>query len=92
MRIEREFVSYLAREVTRRLLAAELISATHPAQVIAWVQAAMAEEFAVEDKINEEARAILAQHEAEMQRLGASYSDAFKKIKNELVKQKKVVL
>lgn len=92
MRLEREFVSYLAREVTRRLLAAEVIGATHPAQVIAWVQAAMAEEFAVEDRINEEARAILAQHEAEMQRFGASYSDAFKKIKNELVKQKKVVL
>lgn len=92
MHLSREYVSYLAREVTHRLVDRKLIAAPNPPAVAAWVHQAMVDEFGVEDRINEEARAILAQHEAEMQRLGASYSEAFKKIKAELVRQHKVVL
>ncbi|MGH9534833.1 MAG: DUF507 family protein [Terriglobales bacterium] len=92
MHLSREYVSYLAREVTHRLAEQKLIHAPDLAVVTEWVHSAMVEELSVEERINAEARSILAAHEAEMQRLGASYADAFKKIKAELVRQKKVVL
>lgn len=92
MQLSREYVSYLARAVTHRLADRKLIAAPDLAAVTEWVHAAMVEELSVEERINAEARAILDAHEADMQRLGASYADAFKKIKAELVRQKKVVL
>ncbi|MGH9417503.1 MAG: DUF507 family protein [Terriglobales bacterium] len=91
MRIAREFVSYLSRQLAGHLAAEKLVTA-EPHALQAAIHRALEEEFAVEDRINEEARAILATHTEEMQRLGATYSDAFKKIKAELVRQRKVVL
>jgi hypothetical protein len=92
MRIAREYMTYLSRVLTERALGEKLISAPDPHAVTEAIHRAIEHEFAVEDRINEEARAILSAHAEEMQRLGASYSDAFKKIKAELVRKHKVVL
>jgi hypothetical protein len=92
MRIAREYITYLSRALTARLTAEKLIAAPDAAALTALIHGALEEEFAVEDRINEEARAILATHAAEMQRLGASYGDSFKKIKAELVRKHKAVL
>lgn len=92
MQIAREYVTYLARELTNRLIEQHVIETARPAAAIEAVQRALQEEFAVEDRINDEARAILAQHAGEMERLGASYAEVFKKIKAELVRKHKVVL
>ncbi len=92
MPIAREYVTYLSRELTRRLIEAKAIEAPRTAAVADWVHQAITEELNVENRINEEARAILSAHSAQMQQLGAGYSEAFRKIKNELVRQKKVVL
>ncbi|MGH9476587.1 MAG: DUF507 family protein [Terriglobales bacterium] len=92
MRVAREYTTYLARALAERLLAEHLISAPDPKALTVVIHRALQEEFGVEDRINDEARAILASHAAEMQQFGASYGDAFKKIKAELVRQQKVVL
>lgn len=92
MQLSREYISYLAREVTHRLADSKLIAVPDLPAATALVHQAMAEELSVEERINAEARSILDAHEADMQRLGASYADAFKKIKAELVRQRKVVL
>lgn len=92
MRIAREYVTYLSRVLGQKLVAEGLIAAPDPASLAAAIHQALDREFSVEDRINEEARAILQAHAGEMQRLGATYSDAFKKIKAELVRKHKVVL
>lgn len=92
MRIAREYLTYLSRALAERLVAEKLISTPDPAALVGAIHAALEAEFGVEDRINEEARAILTSHQEEMQRLGASYGDAFKKIKAELVRKHKVVL
>lgn len=92
MQIAREYVTYLARELTNRLIEQHVIETAHPAAAIEAVHRALQEEFGVEDRINDEARAILAQHSGEMERLGASYAEMFKKVKAELVRKHKVVL
>lgn len=92
MRVAREFISYMSREVARDLLATHQIECDDRAALVGWIEHAMTAEFSVEDRINEEARAILSQHEGEMQRLGASYAEAFKKIKAELARKHKAIL
>ncbi|MGH9393332.1 MAG: DUF507 family protein [Terriglobales bacterium] len=92
MRIAREYITYMSRVLGERLAASKIIAAPDPHALIEVIHKALEEEFAVEDRINDEARAILSTHAAEMQRLGASYGDAFKKIKAELVRKHKVVL
>jgi hypothetical protein len=52
----------------------------------------MLEELSLEDRINDEVRAILEQYSEEMRTSGASYQEMFKKVKNELVRKYKAVL
>lgn len=92
MLFSREYVGYLAREVTKRLIAAEMIEAQNLAAVTERVNAAMVEELSLEDRINDEVRAILEQYSDEMRKSGASYQEMFKKVKNELVRKYKAVL
>lgn len=92
MLFSREYVGYLAREVTKKLIAAEMIEAENPAMVTERVNTAMLEELSLEDRINDEVRAILEQYSDEMRKSGASYQEMFKKVKNELVRKYKAVL
>jgi hypothetical protein len=92
MLFSREYVGYLAREVTKKLIAAEMIEAENPAMVTERVNSAMLDELSLEDRINDEVRAILEQYSDEMRKSGASYQEMFKKVKNELVRKYKAVL
>ncbi|PYX80557.1 MAG: DUF507 domain-containing protein [Acidobacteria bacterium] len=92
MLFSREYVGYLAREVTKKLIAAEMIETSQLAAVTERVHAAMVEELGLEDRINDEVRAILEQYSDEMRQSGASYQEMFKKVKNELVRKYKAVL
>ena len=92
MMLSREYVGYLAREVAKKLIAGEFIETADTAGLTARVHAAMVEELALEDRINDEVRAILEQYSDEMRKSGASYQEMFKKVKNELVRKYKAVL
>ena len=92
MLFSKEYVGYLAREVTKKLVAAEMIETAHLPAVTERVHAAMLEELSLEDRINDEVRAILEQYSDEMRQSGASYQEMFKKVKNELVRKYKAVL
>jgi len=52
----------------------------------------MLDELSVEDRLNEDVRKILEQHGEEMKQVGASYEEMFKKVKKQLVRERKVVL
>lgn len=88
----KEYVGYLARQIVRRLKEGEFIDAPHPNTVIEKMNAAMADELALEDRINEEVRAILEAYSDEARSMGADYQEAFKRIKVQLVKKYKAVL
>ena len=92
MLISRDYLGYLAREVTKKLIAGEFIEAKNSASVTVRVNAAMLDEIALEDRINDEVRAILEQYSEDMRRTGASYQEMFKKVKGELVRKYKAVL
>ncbi len=92
MLLSKEYVSYLAREVTKKLVAGEFIETKELPQVTERVHAALLEEMTVEDRINDEVRAILEQYSEEMRSSGASYQEMFKRVKGELVRKYKAVL
>ena len=92
MLLSKEYVGYLAREIVKKLIAGEFIETKDPVATNERVNAAMQDELALEDRINEEVRYILEQYSDEMRRTGASYQELFKKVKNQLVQKYKAVL
>lgn len=92
MLFSKEYVGYLARGVTKKLIDGEFIEAPDPQAVNERVHAALLEELTLEDHINDEVRIILETYSDEMRRSGANYQEMFKKIKNELVRKYKAVL
>ena len=92
MLFSKDYVGYLAREVSKKLIEGEFIETPDRAAVTERVNAAMLEELALEDRINDEVRIILDTYSDEMRRSGANYQEMFKKVKNELVRKYKAVL
>ncbi len=92
MLLSREYVSYLARQIAKRLTEGEYIEVKSLDALAGGIDKALYEELSIEDRINEEVRAILEAYSDEMQRSGANYQEMFKKVKNELVRKYKAVL
>jgi hypothetical protein len=92
MQFPREYVAYMARQILKRLATAGLIQYDQPDFVNEVMTQVMLDELSVEDRINEEARKILEQHGEEIKQVGASYEEMFKKVKRQLVRDRKVVL
>ena len=69
MLLSRDYVAYMAGEVVKRLLAAQMIEAKSPEALVQRVRQAMLDELNVEDRLNEEVRQILSQYADEMRRL-----------------------
>ena len=92
MLFSKEYVGYLARELTKKLIAGDFIETQNPAAVTERVHAALLEEMSLEDRINDEVRVILEAYSDEMRRSGANYQEMFRKVKSELVKKYKAVL
>ena len=92
MLLSKDYVGYLAREVTKKLIAGKFIETKAAAKVTEKIHASMLEEFSLEDRINDEVRVILEAYSTEMQKTGANYQEMFRKVKNELVRKYKAVL
>ena len=94
MLLNRDYVGHLASQVIKKLVEDELVGIKEKdlEPVIARVRLRMMEEITVEDKINEEVRTILTQHQDEMRRAGISYQEMFKKVKGQLARDRKLIL
>jgi hypothetical protein len=75
-----------------RLTKAGLIQFEQPEYVTEVMYEVVLDELTVEDRINDEVRKILEQHGEEMKQLGATFEEAFKIIKKQLVRERKVIL
>jgi hypothetical protein len=90
MLLPREFVTYLSRQIVRRLTPAT-IETHNPEKVIEIVNNLISEELEAEDKLNDEVREILEEYSDYMRREGVSYQEMFRKAKNQLIQKKKIV-
>jgi hypothetical protein len=92
MLLSKEYVGYLAREVTKKLIVAKAIETSAVPKVTERVHAALLDELTLEDRINDEVRVILEAYSEEMKKTGANYQEMFRKVKSELVRKYKAVL
>lgn len=92
MLIVRDYVGHMAKEVVKRLVEGNLIE-TKAAEALAHrVRQRMMEEITLEERVNEEVRQILTQHQDEMRRTGVSYQEMFKKVKGQIARDRKLIL
>lgn len=90
MLLAREFVAYISRQLVRRLTPG-IIETTAPDAVAEKIADVIDEELAVEDRLNDEVRDLLSQYSEYMRREGVSYQEMFRRIKNTLISQRKVI-
>jgi hypothetical protein len=94
MLLNRDYVGHMASQVVKKLVEDEQVAIKEKEvePVILKVRTRMMEEITIEDKINEEVRTILTQHQDEMRRAGISYQEMFKKVKGQLARDRKLIL
>ncbi len=92
MIFSKDYVGYLARQTVKHLVETKMIETSKLVLVNERVGAAMVEELALEDRINDEVRLILEAIQEDMHKGGVSYPEMFKKVKMKLVNQYKAVL
>ena len=92
MLLVRDFVAHMASEVVKRLVEVGQIETKAADAVSNRVRQRMQEELTVEDRLNEEVRQILIDHQDEMRRTGVSYQEMYKKVKQQLARDRKLTL
>jgi uncharacterized protein len=90
MLLPRELISYLARQLVIKL-SPQVIETTRPQALADLIATVITEELQVEDRLNDEVREILAEYSEYMRREGVSYQEMFRRIKNTLISQRKVI-
>ena len=90
MLLAREFVDYVSRQIVKRLTP-QWIETTDAQVAAAFIANVIDEDLAIEDSLNDEVREMLSQYTEYMRREGVSYQDMFRKIKNTLITQRKVI-
>jgi len=90
MLIAREFVAYLARQIVKKLTGS-MVETVEPQTVAELITSVITEDLEVEDRLNDEVRDILSEYSEYMRREGVSYQEMFRRIKNTLITQRKVI-
>jgi len=92
MLLVRDYVAHIANEVVKRLVEGGHIETKASEAVANRVRQKMLEELTVEDRLNEEVRQILVERQDEMRSTGVSYQEMYKKVKQHLARDRKLVL
>src|SRR5436305_8207567 len=90
MLLAREFVAYISRQLVRRLTPG-IVETTNPDLLAQKIDEVITEELSAEDRLNDEVRDLLSQYSEYMRREGVSYQEMFRRIKNTLISQRKVI-
>src|ERR1700740_1249120 len=90
MLLAREFVDYISRQIVRKL-APQWIEVTGAPVAADFVADVIEEDLSIEDRLNDEVRDLLDQYSEYMRRESVSYQEMFRRIKNTLITQRKVI-
>ena len=93
MRIPKSWVPIMAKKIIDNLIARELVKPKISMEkLLETAEGLMMEELMVEDRLSDEVRLLLKQHEAEIERGRMDYRALFELTKKKLVKEKNLVL
>ena len=90
MLLAREFVDYISRQTIRKL-SPQWIETTDLQVAGEFMATIIEDDLAIEDQLNDEVRETLSQYSEYMRKEGVSYQDMFRRIKNTLITQRKVI-
>ena len=90
MLLAREFVDYVSRQIVRKLTP-QWIETTDNQVAAEFIATVVEEDLSIEDRLNDEVRELLSQYSDYMRREGVSYQEMFRRIKNTLITQRKVI-
>lgn len=89
MLLAREFIGYLSRQLVNRLSPAAF-ETTNPTTAATVIEGVIDEDLSAEDRLNDEVRDLLDDYSEYMRRENISYQEMFRKIKNQLLAQRKM--
>ena len=90
MLLAREFIGYLSRQAIKKLTP-QWIETTDPQVAGEFLSGIVQDELEQEDRLNDEVRDLLSQYSDYMRRESVSYQEMFRRIKNTLITQRKVI-
>lgn len=90
MLLPKELIEYLSRQLIKRLNPL-YVEVGDPAKAAPVVSDLIVQELSAEDRLNDEVRGILEQYANYMRENQISYADMFRKIKNQLIAERKVI-
>ena len=90
MLLAREFVTYISKQLVKSLTPG-MLETPSPDAVAERIASVITEELEVEDRLNDEVRDLLSQYSEYMRREGVSYQEMFRRIKNTMISQRKVI-
>ena len=90
MLLPKELIAYLSTQLVGRL-SPGCMDISNLQSVSEIISGVIVEELEVEDKLNDEVREILSQYSEYMRKEGVSYQEMFRRIKNTLISQRKVI-
>lgn len=85
----REFIGYLSRQLVERL-SPTAFETTNPSTAAGLIATVIEDDLSTEDKLNDEVRNLLDDYSEYMRRENISYQEMFRKIKNQLMAQRKL--
>jgi hypothetical protein len=89
MLLAREFIGYLSRQLVQRL-SPTMFETSNPAVAAEAIAQVIDEDLSTEDRLNDEVRELLEDYSDYMRRENISYQEMFRKIKNQLLAQRKL--
>jgi hypothetical protein len=90
MLLARELIAYISKQLVNKLTPA-MLETPSPDVVAERIADVITDELEVEDRLNDEVRDLLSQYSEYMRREGVSYQEMFRRIKNTMISQRKVV-
>jgi len=93
MKVKKEVVRYLAQKIVERLKKNEAIEfECGMDEVIDIVEGAINQDLSVEDRLNDEVKAILAEQEETLDENNINYRKMFQMVKNKLARERGLIL
>jgi hypothetical protein len=92
MRLQSDEIEFLARKIVKTLVSDEKLAVDSEQRAVEDLVRIMTEELQIEDRLNEEVRAKLAELSSEMERSNITYTEMFKMLKRKMAREKGIIL
>ena len=92
MRLTERQVEILAFRIVKTLVEERYLETRDREALEEHVKGFITEELSVEDRLNDEVRQILSQHERTMREQEITYHEMFQKVKNKLARERGIIL